>query len=164
MFECDIEHRQSVAVLCILFIIHLMHLLYGALPGLYVPVQVTQGGLDAHQYTYAPPRCRTSQQSRTFVHLSVSLWNNLMMTPYSMVWNWRVSRSGPMPFQWPSCSLPLCLPLFSFSLFSFYELVLWGWGLQTNRVLIALSKPWNAYLLCNTTNNNNNIIIIMTSF
>ena len=28
-------------------------------------------------YVYAPPRCRTSQYCRTFIPLSVSLWNGL---------------------------------------------------------------------------------------
>ena len=39
---------------------------------------VTRGGLIAHRYTYAPPRCRTSQYLRTFIPLSVSLWNDLV--------------------------------------------------------------------------------------
>ena len=30
-----------------------------------------------HRFSYAPPRCRTSQYRRTFVPLSVSLWNDL---------------------------------------------------------------------------------------
>ena len=50
-----------------------MHLLYDALPVTYVPV--TRGAI-ARRYTYAPPRCRISQ-GRTFMPLSVSLWNNL---------------------------------------------------------------------------------------
>ena len=54
-----------------------MHLLNDALHGPYVPVRVTRGALVAHRYTYAPPRCRTSQYRRTFVHLPVSLWNDL---------------------------------------------------------------------------------------
>ena len=59
-----------------------MHPLYGALPVLYVPVLVTRGAVIAHRYTYAPPRCRTSQYRRTFIALSVSpwsvsLWNDL---------------------------------------------------------------------------------------
>ena len=44
---------------------------------LYVLVRVTRGALVAYRYTYAPPRCRTSQYSRTFIPLSVSLWNDL---------------------------------------------------------------------------------------
>ena len=54
-----------------------MHPLNDALPGPYVPVRVTRGAPVAHRYTYAPPRCRTSQCRRTFVPLSVSLWSYL---------------------------------------------------------------------------------------
>ena len=63
VFECDIPHRRSVAVLCMLYKIRCnpVHPLNGALPGPYVPAQVTRGALVTHRYTYAPPRCRTSQ-------------------------------------------------------------------------------------------------------
>ena len=54
-----------------------MHPLYGGLPVQHVPVLVTRGGMLAHRYTYAPPRCRTSQYRRNFVPFSVSLWNDL---------------------------------------------------------------------------------------
>ena len=54
-----------------------MHPLYAAFPVPYVPVRVTRGAVIAHRCTYAPPRCRTSQYRRTFVQLSVSLWNAL---------------------------------------------------------------------------------------
>ena len=79
VFECDISHRRSVAVLCMLYEIRCnpVHPLNGALPGLYVPARVTRGALVAHRYTYAPPRCRTLQYSRTFIPFSVSLWNDL---------------------------------------------------------------------------------------
>ena len=75
VFECDIAHRRSVAVLCMLYKIRCnpMHPLNDALPGPYVPVRVTRGALVAHRYIYAPPRCRTSQYRRTFVPFSVSL-------------------------------------------------------------------------------------------
>ena len=53
-----------------------MHPLNDVLPGPYEPVRVTCGALVAHRYSYAPPRCNTSQYRRTFV-LSVSLWNDL---------------------------------------------------------------------------------------
>ena len=143
VFECDLAHRRSVAVLCILYKIwcNPLHTLYGALPALYVPVRVTRGAVIAHRFTYAPPRCRTSQYSKTFIPFSVSLWNDLSDDPYLMVWDWLVSRAGPMSLYWPCCSLPFCLPLFSFSLLSFYGLVLWGWGLRTDRVSIDLSQP-----------------------
>ena len=79
MFECDLAHRRSVAVLCMLLKIRCnpMHPLYGALPVPYAPVRVTRGAVIAHRYTYAPPRCITSQDRRTFIPLSVSLWNDL---------------------------------------------------------------------------------------
>ena len=73
VFECDIAHRRSVAVLCIPYKIGCNPMQ----PGPYVPVRATRGSLVAHRYTYAPPRCRTSQYRRTFVPLSVSLWNDL---------------------------------------------------------------------------------------
>ena len=69
------------------------------------------------------------------------LCGTILVTLYSMVWDWRVSRAGPMPLYWPSCSLHFGLLLFSLSLLSFYGLVLWGWGLRTDMVLIALSQP-----------------------
>ena len=79
VFVCDLAHRRSVAVLCMLYMImcNSMHPLCSALPVPYVPVRVTRGAVVAHRYTYAPPRCRTSQYRRTFLPWSVSLWNDL---------------------------------------------------------------------------------------
>ena len=51
-----------------------MRPLCGALP---VPVRVTRGALVAHGYTFSPHRYRTTEYSRTFIPLSVSLWNDL---------------------------------------------------------------------------------------
>ena len=68
IFQCDIVHRPSEAVLCILYKIRCnsMHPFYCALHVPCVPMRVTRGALAAHRYTYAPPRCRTSQYRRTF--------------------------------------------------------------------------------------------------
>ena len=79
VFECGIPHRRSVAVLCMLYKIKYnpMHPLNDALPGPYVRIRVSRGALVAQRYTYAPIRCRTSQYRRTFIPLSVSLWNDL---------------------------------------------------------------------------------------
>ena len=63
--------------LFIYFIYNQVHPLCGALPVPYVPARVTRGVVIAHRFTYAPPRCRTSLHSRTFIPLSVSLWNDL---------------------------------------------------------------------------------------
>ena len=54
-----------------------MHPLSGALPLPYVPACVTLGALIAHRHSVAPPHCRTYQHCRSFVPLSVSLWNDL---------------------------------------------------------------------------------------
>ena len=79
VFECDLAHRRSVAIFCMLYKIRCnpMHPLCGALLVQYVPGQVTRGAVIAHRFTYALPRCRTSQYRRTFIPLSVSLWNDL---------------------------------------------------------------------------------------
>ena len=78
-FECDIVHRRSVAILCMLYKIRCnsVHPLNGAQPGPYVLVRVTRGALVTHRFTYAQPRCRTSQYHRTFIPLSESLWKYL---------------------------------------------------------------------------------------
>ena len=99
VLNCYLSHRRSITVLCMLYKIRCnkMHPLCSALPVPYVPVRVTRCVLIAHRYTYAPPRCRTSRYRRTFFrsqYLSGTIW----LTPYSMVWDWQVSRAGPMPF------------------------------------------------------------------
>ena len=80
MLNCDLSHRRSVAVLRMLYKIRCnpKHPLCGTLPVPYVPVQVTCGALITHRYTFVPPRRRTSQYRRTFIPLSVSLWNDLV--------------------------------------------------------------------------------------
>ena len=79
VLECNLAHRRSVSELCVLFKIKInqMHSLSGALPLLYVPARVTRGALVARRHSLAHPHCRTSQYHRTFVPLSVSLWNEL---------------------------------------------------------------------------------------
>ena len=63
VFECDIAHRRSVAVPCMLYKdrCNPMHPLYCALPVPCVPVRVTRGALIAHRNTYVPSRCGSSQ-------------------------------------------------------------------------------------------------------
>ena len=62
VFECELAHRRSVAVFCMLYKIRCnpMHSLCGALPVPYVPLQVTHSAVITHRFTYVPPRCRTS--------------------------------------------------------------------------------------------------------
>ena len=136
LIECDLAHRRSVAVLCLLYKIwcNPMHPLCGALLVPYVPVQVPRGSVIAHRYT-SEPRSIAGLLFPCLYHCG-----KILVTPCSMVWDWWVSR-GPIPFYWPSCSLTFCFLLFSLSLLSFYGLLLWSWGLRTDRLLIALSQP-----------------------
>ena len=66
------------------------------LPGSYVQVRVTRGALVTHRYTYEPPRCRIPG----LLFLSQCPSGTMMLTSYSMVWDWRVSRAGTMHFYW----------------------------------------------------------------
>ena len=144
LFECDITHCRSLAILCMLYKIRCnpVHPLYGALPGPYVPVRVTRGALVAHRFTYAPPRCGTSQHGRSFIPLSVSFWNDL---------------ANPIFDGGLSCSIPtMVFYYFSLFLLSVHRLVLWCWGLRTDKVYITLSQPCTADLFYNNNNNKNN--------
>ena len=53
VLECNLAHRRSVAMLCMLFKIksNPMHPLSGALPLPYVPARVTRGALVAHRHS-----------------------------------------------------------------------------------------------------------------
>ena len=119
VFDCDIAHRLSVAALSTLYKIRCnpMHPLNGALSESYVPVRVTRGALVAHLYTYVPPRCRTSQYRRTFIHLSVSLWNDLADPVFDIVLlACFKSRAYSPKLLYPYYSLLLCFTFSSFCL------------------------------------------------
>ena len=81
VFECDIAHRRSVVVLCMLYKIRCnpMHPYYSVLPGPHVPVQIIHAVLWSHIgiLNYSIPRCRTSQYRRNFSPLSLYLCNDL---------------------------------------------------------------------------------------
>ena len=59
--ECDLAHRRSVAVLCMLYKIRCnpMHPLCAALPVPNMPVLNTRGAVITQRYTYEPLLCRT---------------------------------------------------------------------------------------------------------
>ena len=88
VFECDLAHRRSVAVLRMLYKIRCnpMHPLHGAFPVPYVPVRVKRSAVIAHRYNYAPPRCRTSQYGRILFPCQY-LCGTILVTTYSMVWD-----------------------------------------------------------------------------
>ena len=120
VFECNIAHRGSVAVICILYKIRCspMHPLHGALPVPYVSVRVTRGALVTHRYTYAPPRCRTTQYHSTFIPISVSLERSCRHCIRGCGTG-GFQEQGQCFFIGLSCSLLVCLLLFSLSLLSF---------------------------------------------
>ena len=66
-----------MAVLCMLYKIRCnpIHTLYGALPGPYVPVQVTRGALVAHRYTSARLHYAPHSTAGSFsISVEWSLW------------------------------------------------------------------------------------------
>ena len=95
-----------------------MHPLSGALPLPYVPARVTRGALVTPGALVAPSRSRISQYRRTFVPLSVSLWNDLIVTLCLIVWDWLVSRAEPMLSCWHDLLFLKCLLLFYLLLLS----------------------------------------------
>ena len=93
-----------------------------ALPGPYAPARVTRGALVAHRYTYTQPRCRTLQYSTVgFLFRFRCSSGTILLAPFLMVWDWQVSRAGPMLLYWPKLLFPyysllLSLPFSSFCL------------------------------------------------
>ena len=125
VFECDISHRRSVAVLSMLYKIRCnpLHPHNVALPGPYVPVRPC--GLLAVLWSHigtlirllaADPRSTTG-----LLFPSQFPSGTILLTLYSMVWDWRGSRTGPM-FSYspkllsPYYSLLLFFPFSSFCL------------------------------------------------
>ena len=72
----------------------------------------------------------------------------ILLALFSMVWDSRVSRAGPMLLYWPKLLYPYYIVFYSLSrsLLSVYRLVLWGWCLRTDRVYITLPQPCTADL------------------
>ena len=119
VFECDIAHRRSVTVLCMLHKIRCnpMHPLNDALSEPYAPVRVTRGAL-VHigilmRHLAAGPR---SAAGLLFPSQCPS--GTILLSPYSMVWDWRVSRAGPMLLYWPKLLYPYYSLLLYFPLSS----------------------------------------------
>ena len=140
VFECDLAHRQFVAVLCMLYKIRCnpMYPIYGALPEPNVKVRVTRGAVIAHRYTNAPPRCINSQYRWTFSPLLLSLWNDLGEPVFDGV-GLGGFKTRSISFLLVSIAPFLCPTVFPFS--SFILLVGFvGWALRTDTVLIALSQ------------------------
>ena len=50
----------------------------------------------------------------------------ILLTQCSMLWDWWVSRTGPMLFYWPISCITIVFYYFSLSLLPVYRLVLWA--------------------------------------
>ena len=148
VFECDIARRWSVAVLCMLYKIRCnpVHPLNGACSTWTVCASAgytrCSGRTSVHMHRLAVEPCSTAG----LLFPSRCPSGTILLTPYSMVWDWRVSRAGPMLFIDLSCSIPTIV-FYYFSLsFTVYRLVLYAWGLRTDRVYITHSQPCTADL------------------
>ena len=86
----------------------------------------------AHSHLFASPHCRTSQYRRTFVPLSASLWNDLSDPVFDGV-GLVGFKSRANDFLARSAHSFLSPTVFYFSFF--HWLVVWGWGLWTDRVI-----------------------------
>ena len=72
-----------------------MHPLYGALPEPNVPVRITRGAVIViFMRLLAAEPCSTAGLLVPCQYLS----GRILVAPYLMVWNWWVSREGPMIF------------------------------------------------------------------
>ena len=154
VFECDIAHRRSVAVLRVLYKIRCnpLHPLYCVRPVRHVPVLVTRGALATHWYTtYAPPRCRTSQCRRTFIPISGSC-GTILPTLYSMVWDRLVLRAGMMLFHVPM----LLVPFWSSTVFPFLSFLSVDWYCGTGVFRLIWCRSLYPSLALPTSFNNNN--------
>ena len=119
VFECDISHRRSVAVLCMIYKIRCnpVHPLNGARDrmcqrGLHAVVWSHIGTLK-HRLAAEP--CSTAG----LLLPSRCSTGTILLTPYSMVWDWRVSRAGPMLLYWSKLLYPYYSLLLSFPFSSF---------------------------------------------
>ena len=79
LLKCDLQHRRSVASLCMFYKIatNPSHPLHQSLPGRFAPLRRTRQAVSLHEQALAPVRCRTEQFSRSFVPRSVIAWNSL---------------------------------------------------------------------------------------
>ena len=150
VFEYDIPHRQSVAILCMLYNIRCnpVHPLNGAFPGPYVPVRVIRGALVSHgtlmRLLAAEPG---SSAELLFIFQCPS--GTILLIPYLIVWDWRIQGQGQSLFHFfivEKYYFIIVFNYFSISLLSVYRLVLRGWGLRTDKLHITLSQPCTANL------------------
>ena len=150
VFECDISHRRSVAVLCMLYKIRCnpVHPLNGALYLVHVCQCWLHSLLWSHIGTLMHRLAAEPCSTAGLLFPSRCSSGTILPTPYSMVWDWQGSRAGTMLLYWPKLLYPYysLLLFFPFSSFCLHRLVSWSWGLRTDRVCTTLSQPCTADL------------------
>ena len=96
-----------------------VHPLNGALPGPYVQARVTRGALVAHRYTFMHDLAAEPCSRAGLLFPSRCPSGTILLAPYSMVWDWQVSRAGPMLLYWSKLVNPYCSLLLFFGFSSF---------------------------------------------
>ena len=149
-----------------------MHPFYGALPVPYVPACGLHVEPWLHIFILMLRLATEPQSTAGLLYPSQCPCGAILLTSYSMLWGLLVSRAGPMIFYWLlywpcrvsmqgqcffiglRCSIPtIVFYYFSFSLLSVYRLVMWGWGLRTDRVHLTLFRLGTADLFFMNNNN-----------
>ena len=122
VFECDISHRRSVAVLCMLYKIRCYR--YTRLMMRYLD-RMCQCGLHAvpwsHIVTLKRRLAAEPCSTEGVLFRSQCPSGTILLIPYSMVWDWRFQEQGQCFFIGLSCSIPtIASNYFSRSLLSVY--------------------------------------------
>ena len=99
---------------------------------------------------------------------SQCLSGTILLTLFSIVWDWRVSRARTMLFYWPK----LLYPYYLSTIFLFFQSIGWHCGAGDFRLTGCISVSLSLALPAFLHNNNNNIqyalllarIIILTRF
>jgi len=84
---CNLNHRRSVAGLCMLFKIHerVGHPLFAYLPARFQRDRLTRRTESLHDYAFEPVRYRTNQYARSFIPSFVDRWNALSVSVFAGV-------------------------------------------------------------------------------
>ena len=145
MFECDIPHRRSAAVLCMLY--SPMHPLYGALPSPNVSVRVTPSTLVAYLYTY-------TVQNLAVPH---NLYSPLTLPVERSCIRW--CGTGEFQEQGQCFSIGLCMLLYPFlssTIVPFLFILSIGWYCAAGVFGLIGCRSLSLSLAPTTSFNNNN--------
>ena len=143
MFECDIAHRRSVAVLCMLYKIRCNPI---HAPSSWCSTCVVCASAGYTRCSFRTSvyllcghrRSRASHYRTTFIPFFVSLLNDLADPVFDGVeLAGFKSRANVFLLALAAPSM-FVFYYFSISLLSAYRLVLWGWGLWPDRVYMNL--------------------------